>query len=84
MVIANNTFTANESNQDGAGVFIEPEDAGNSYVWSNVFLGNDGPSALYVTPGSFTSVAYNTSFLTTSGNAFEIEITEDNGDNVQG
>ncbi|MEC8379591.1 MAG: MopE-related protein [Myxococcota bacterium] len=83
MMVANNTFTANESNDEGAAVYVEPEDAANSFVWSNVFLGNDGPSALFVTPGSFTSVAYNTSFLTTSGNAFDISITEDNGDNIQ-
>jgi hypothetical protein len=83
LIVANNTFAANESNEDGAGVFIEPEDSANSYVWSNIFLGNDGPSALFVTSGSFASVAYNTSFLTTSGNAFDIDITEDDGDNSQ-
>lgn len=81
ILVANNTFAANESDDHGAAIYIEPEDSTLSFVWSNVFIGNDGPSALFASTGSGVSIAFNTAFLTTSGNPYEFFLSEDQGEN---
>jgi predicted outer membrane repeat protein len=84
MMVANNTFAGNSANSNhGAGVYVESSMAEDLYIWSNIFLANDGDSALYNQTANDASIAYNSGFLTSSGNPFEIYLTENDGENQQ-
>ncbi len=80
-VFANNTLASNTSGADGAGVFVDATNASGLLVWSNVLIWSDGDSGLWVAPGSGASVAYNTLYLTTSGNDLDVSPAEDAGEN---
>jgi predicted outer membrane repeat protein len=82
LVFVNNTLTTNASGDQGAGVFVDANDASGLFVWSNVFLWSDGASALTVGAGSGASVGWNHLYLTTSGADLDIGADEDAGNNV--
>jgi len=64
-VFHNNTLTGNTSGTfEGAAIAVLAPADGDLVLTSNMLLGNDGASALYVVGGSTAQVDYNTVFLT--------------------
>ncbi|MDG1478412.1 MAG: MopE-related protein [Myxococcota bacterium] len=82
-LLANSTIVANKSDDDGAGIYVEVDDASGLSIWSNIVYYNNGESGLYVSDGSGASVAYNTAFSTTSSINFSLGEGEDVGENEE-
>ncbi|MCB9673858.1 MAG: right-handed parallel beta-helix repeat-containing protein [Alphaproteobacteria bacterium] len=61
--VVNNTFTSNVSTGDGAAILVDTD---NANVLGNIGHFNDGQSGLYATPGSLSTIEYNTVFATST------------------
>jgi len=79
----NNTFTGNEAAGEGGAIAIALtlEGAGVEVI-STVMHSNDGLSAMYLSPGIYSFVEYNTGFGTNSGVHFGGALDDGSGDPV--
>lgn len=70
LTVANNTFVGNEGGGHGAGLWVADADASGLVAWANLVAWSDGPSGVYVTPGSGADVGWTSAWSTTSGTDF--------------
>ncbi len=70
----NNTLVGNEAAGEGAGLYVEGNDAGQVWLWSNLVGWSHGASGLYSSGGA--EVAWCTAYSTSSGVDFAGEADE--------
>jgi predicted outer membrane repeat protein len=81
LTVGNNTFFDNASPGEGAGLYVDADDASGLTVWSNIVAWSDGASGLYGTPGAGGDYAWNLGYATSNVDydfAGEVAAGEDN------